>query len=237
MGYAFDIAIVAIIIVTVVLGYKHGFIKTVLSALSFFIALIVAFSLQPKLSEYVIKMPFVDNIRESIRDQFIEMSPLSGEDQYNPELLFEDKPEAFVKLLNIIGIEQDDLNEKYNSWKSDAEVNAADMLVEYVANPLITSIVSIISFIILFIVTIIVLKILIFILDKIFRLPILKQANKALGFVVGIILGVFRAYVFGAAVTLILPLVQSNNPGLSVADSFIFRFFYGDANILLNFFK
>ena len=237
MGYAFDIAILAIIIITIALAYKNGFIKTVLSALSFFIAIIVAFSLQPKVSDIVIKMPFVDTIRESVRDKFIEMSPLAGENEYNPDLLFEDKPEAFVTMLEIVGINQEELSTQFNEWKADTTVNTADMLVEYVANPLIKSAVSIISFIAIFVAAIIVLKILIFILDKLFRLPILKQANKALGFLIGIILGVFRAYIFGAIVTLIIPLIQSNNQNILIGNSVIFRFFYGDANILLNFFK
>ena len=238
MGYLFDLIIAAILGLSIYFGFKKGFIKTVLSALSFFIALVIAFSFQAKLSEKIYEMPMVDSVKKTIREEFIKLAPTNTNEQgFDSEKLVTEKPEGFMAILDIAGISESDIKAKYEGWKKQGTEMAADALVSYVADPIIKSLVSIISFAIIFFASLLVLKILIYILDNIFRLPVLKQANKVLGVTLGVFLGLFRAYVFGAAVTLFLPLIQSNNTDFIVGDSFIFRFFYGSANILIGFFK
>lgn len=238
MGYLFDLVIAVILGLTIWFGFKKGFIKTVLSALSFFIALVLAFSFQPKLSEKIYELPMVDGVRISIREEFIKLAPTNKSEQsFDSEKLVNDKPEGFMTILKIAGIDENDIKVEFESWKKQGTEMAADALVSYVADPIIKSLVSVVSFAIIFFVSLLLLKLLVLLLDNIFRLPVLKQANQVLGVALGVFLGLFRAYLFGAAVTLLLPIIQSNNTSFVVGDSFIFRFFYGDANILIGFFK
>ena len=238
MGYLFDIVIAAILGLTIWFGFKKGFIKTVLSALSFFIALVLAFSFQPKLSDKINEMPIVDSVRETIREEFIKLAPTDKNEQgFDSEKLISEKPEGFMTILNIAGIEENDIKTKFEGWKKQGTEKAADALVSYIAEPIIKGLVSVVSFAIIFFVSLLLLRLLVLLLDNVFRLPVLKQANQVLGVALGVFLGLFRAYLFGAAVTLLLPIIQSKNTSFILGDSFIFRFFYGDANILIGFFK
>ena len=238
MGYAFDLVIVAIIGVTVWFGHKNGFIKTMMSALSFFIALIIAFSFQQSLSDRIMKTFFVDGVKNNIRAEFVNLAPKgSSDDGYDSEKLVEEKPEGFLTLLKIAGVDEIDISTKYETWKKQGTEKAADLMVEYVAEPIMKSLAGIASFIILFVAAMLALRLVVYILDNIFKLPILKQANKLLGTALGVLLGLFRAYVFGAAVTLLLPVLQANNPKFEIGSSFIFNFFYGNANLLIKFFQ
>lgn len=238
MGYALDLVIVAIIVITIWFGYKNGFIKTVMSALSFFIALVVAFTFRQALSDRIMQLPLVDGVRDTVKQEFINLAPKGSEaDEFDSEKLIEEKPEGFGLILKIAGIDEDEIKAKYETWKEQDTEKAADMLVEYVAEPIMEGLASIVSFLSLFAITMIVLRIIIFLLDYLFKLPVLKQANKLLGTALGVLLGLFRAYVFGAIITLLMPVIQTNNPNLAIGNSFIFNFFYGNANLLINFFK
>ena len=238
MGYLFDLIILAILGLTIWFGFKKGFIKTVLSALSFFIALVIAFSFQAKLSEKINEIPMIDNVRKTVREEFIKLAPTNNNEQgFDSEKLVNEKPDGFKTILKIAGVDEKDIKAKYEGWKKQGTEMAADTLVSYVADPIIKSVVSVVSFAIIFFVSLLLLKLMVYVLDNIFRLPVLKQANKVLGVALGVFLGLFRAYVFGAAVTLLLPLIQSKNTSFLIGDSFIFRFFYEDANILIGFFK
>ncbi|MPN47667.1 hypothetical protein SDC9_195271 [bioreactor metagenome] len=142
-----------------------------------------------------------------------------------------------MTILNIAGIKENDIKTKFEGWKKQGTEKAADALVSYIAEPIIKGLVSVVSFAIIFFVSLLLLRLLVLLLDNVFRLPVLKQANQVLGVALGVFLGLFRAYLFGAAVTLLLPIIQSKNTSFILGDSFIFRFFYRDANILIGFFK
>ena len=110
MGYLFDLIILAILGLTIWFGFKKGFIKTVLSALSFFIALVIAFSFQAKLSEKINEIPMIDNVRKTVREEFIKLAPTNNNEQgFDSEKLVNEKPDGFKTILKIAGVDEKDI--------------------------------------------------------------------------------------------------------------------------------
>lgn len=67
-------------------------------------------------------------------------------------------------------------------------------------------------------------------LDKLTDLPILRQANKLLGLVAGVVLALLRVWLFCAVVQLLLPCADTLGLGIvshiDPANTFLFKFFY-----------
>ena len=92
----------------------------------------------------------------------------------------------------------------------------------------------------LYIGTSLVLKILTYLLHRLTDLPVLRQANKALGLVAGVVLAVLRIYLFCAAVRLLIPCAETLEISLISSirpeNTFLFRLFY-ENNLFWYFFS
>ena len=75
-----------------------------------------------------------------------------------------------------------------------------------------------VAIILLFIASMIVLTLLVYLLDLIFKLPVLNFANKALGFVIGAIKALLFSFVIIAAIKLALPYLDGMGIKLDESD-------------------
>lgn len=185
MSWILDIIILAIIGLTVFISYKNGFVKTLISAGAFIIAIILTSLLSSPVASLIKSTPMADAIRESTEEK-IASSLLES----TPDDLLDGKNEDFNALLNFAELDSEDIAEYI-----DAE-NAAHTLAEKIAEPIIDIAASIIAVIIIYISTQIVLSICGKLLDKIANLPILRTFNKIGGIALGIVLAVFRVFLF-----------------------------------------
>lgn len=137
MSMLLDIIVLAVLVISIVIYTKRGFVKSLLNFIGFFVALIAAYVIAPLLSP---------SLEAPIHQA---LSSYDGSDGSLSEML------------------------------------QMDITSGIIANVL--------SFAILFVVLSLAVMIATWIIDRIFRLPILKQANKLLGLALGVIIGVFYA--------------------------------------------
>lgn len=181
MSVVFDIGVIAIIALCTFIGYKQGLVKSAIKILSFFIAIIVAFSLYKPVSKLIINNTSID---DNIKNVMIEKIKPEG---------MEKEQEVDVRdnvALKIMG-------ETTNT-------------IEEIAETFTTKLIETVTLLLIFLIVKIALRFVTALTDLITKLPLLKQVNKLGGTVYGIIKGIILVYTILAVVYLITPLLQNN---------------------------
>lgn len=216
MSAVLDIAIAVIIGLSVFFGAKNGFVKTAISAGSIIIAVVVVIVFAPKLQGVFLQSSAADSVRNEIGERIAKILP-AAEGEYDPEEVKEQS--EFKSLLSIVGIDTDEFEAKFQTWKTNQTDELREDLVRYVSEPLVKAIATLLSFIILFFGSLLALKVVSILLDKVCVLPVLKQANSFLGILLGIVLALVKVSVFVFLVNLLLPYFQAKDtPLLSKMD-------------------
>ncbi|MEG1743384.1 MAG: CvpA family protein [Clostridia bacterium] len=227
MSAILDIIIIIIVALTMFFAAKNGFIKTLFTGTSFFIAILVAYLLLTPTKQLFIDSSLANSAKSSLSTTlagFVE----SGTDDFDPNQLIEN--ENFKTLINVFGIDEADLSQKVTEWRKDNTEHFREYLVDYVSEPIINSVVTVLAFLILFLGTLLICKLVTYILDRVFTLPVLKQANKLLGVILGIVIAAVRVYLFCALLDLIIPFGTQLGwkfvSDLKVGDTLIYQWFH-----------
>ncbi|MFA6729554.1 MAG: CvpA family protein [Eubacteriales bacterium] len=226
MSAVLDIIIAIIIGLSVFFGAKNGFVKTAISIGSIVIAIVVVMAFAPKLQSVFLKCPAADTVRSEVNSRLAKMVS-STDDNYDPDEV--KNQSEFTKLLNIIGIDGDEFDAKWQQWKQGKTEDLKDEMVNFISEPLVKAIAMILAFVVLFFGTIIALKLVAFVLDKVCVLPVLKQANTLLGILLGIALAVIKVSIFCYVVNLLLPYFQAKDIALvskiNTSSTILFKWF------------
>lgn len=181
MSIIFDIVVIAIIALCTFIGYKQGLVKSAIKILSFFIAIIVAFSLYKPVSKLIINNTSID---DNIKNVMIEKI----------------KPEGMEKEQEV------DVGDNV-ALKIMGE---ATNTIEEIAETFTIKLIETATLLLIFVIVKIALRFVTSITDLITKLPLLKQVNKLGGTVYGVIKGIVLVYTILAVVYLITPLLRSN---------------------------
>lgn len=228
MSLIFDGVILAACLISIVLGVKRGFIKSVMGVCTLIAALFVAYAFTPKLSAWMEQQSFIRGISESITDTIKSLSE-NETGSYDLERLFSDMPDAFVQIVERYNADTDVLRETVEP-ESEAETEKVNALSELIAEPVAGAIADVLSFLALFVGAVIALKILTWLLDLIFQLPVLKTANSMLGFLFGVLSALVWAWVLSSLSVTLIHAMASISPDL-FSDSLV------DNTVLLKFFS
>ena len=222
MSAILDILIVVIIGVTILFAVKNGFVKTVLSAASFLIALVVAFLFVSPVRDAFLESGMAVKVRSAVDESITSfVTGASAEQEELPE---------FLTKLEFIGIDRAELEEKWNDWRTENTETLKNELVGSVSEPVLRAVATFTAFVLLYLGSVLVLRLAAYLLDKLTDLPILRQANKLLGLVAGVVLALLRVWLFCAVVQLLLPCADTLGLGIvshiDPANTFLFKFFY-----------
>lgn len=226
MSWILDIICIAIIVLTIAFAAKNGFVKTLVSAAAFLIAVFITFCFASRLSEALRSTPVADRIRESTRDK---IEDILLENPGHGEALLNGESEAFNTLLAIAGYESGDVR----GWiKGESDDSLAAVIADKISEPIIGVICTALAIVILYFGSRIALALIAWLLDKIMKLPVLRSCNKLLGILLGAVLAVMRVMLFCFVANLIISnaeflgadILKSIDP----QKTFIFEFFSGN---------
>ena len=193
MNFLFDVIIIAIIVFTVYRGVSKGFVKAFMNLISLVVAFFAAYYFTPTLATVYNEHIFSEAFCTKVSEVITSVVQKTG-DAFNLEKLFNDMPESFSGLLERFGANIGELKSTYAS--SDATAQTLDSLAETIAEPISVSASNALAFLSIFVGALIALAILTWIIDLVFKLPILKTANKFFGFVLGCVCALVYAYIF-----------------------------------------
>ena len=208
MSIIVDIAILAIIVLCIIIGYVRGLTGSLIKILSFVLSLIIAFVLFIPVSNLIINNTEIDeNLESSIRNMIIQ-------DEQNED---ENMPEAIT----------DYIGQKIDQAADDAK----EAIVDSTARDVALTIVKAGTWIALFIIARILLIFLRFITSLIAKLPVIKQFDKLGGIIYGLIEGLIIVYFLLALISFISPMLNGTLAN-AIDESFVGSMMYNN-NLLL----
>ncbi len=210
MSYFFDIVVVAIIVVSIVLAIKKGFIKSLMGTVAVVVSLVLAWSLSTAVSA-----PIYNGFVYNYTEEKIEAALQKNEGGEIKLVEIIDKlPDYIEELLAENGIDKEQIAEKYNKLLSQNEISPEKSIVMEVSKPIATLISRAIAFAVLFAVFMILLSVGIYIVDKICKLPGLNIMNKGLGAVVGAVKGLIFAVAISMIICNLMPFLSVLNESI-----------------------
>lgn len=240
MSLLFDVIIIAVCIVTIVIGAKRGFVKSVMCLCSNIASFVLSWAFYPKLSLYIknnwLQKALSDGIASTIKA--LSSSGAGGNTvTYDLSRLFTDMPEAFTRILNRYNTNFPELQTVYGNASNVVE-STVDSLASAISSPVASMLSNTAAFAVIYFSAIFALMVISLILDLIFKLPILKTANTFLGALFGIICAVMLAWILGSLSICLINAMSSVRPdsfnGTVIQNSVILKFFY-ENNILTMF--
>jgi len=207
MGIILDVVIIAILLLSIFIGYKRGLINVIFNLCAFILAIVITWILYTPVSNYVINNTGLD---ESIKSVVIK-NGVAEEDSKETE----------------------NNNEFIEKYVSKSIKNAKNNMVKSSADVIAEKTVAIIVAIGLFIVVRIALILLKFVINGIANLPLIKQFNEVGGLIYGAISGMFVIYLLLAICFLLMSVNNIEAVTNTIDSSFVTKFLYNN-NIILN---
>lgn len=213
MGIIVDVIILAILAISIFIGYKRGLIKCAVNVLSFFIAIIVVILLTGPVSNLIINNTKLDdNIKSAVLEKFN----------------FKDIDEDTIELNKENSAMPEVVREYINGVISTSTGDIAEVVAENVA----IMIINIGVAIILFIGTKLVLVFVKVLADIVGKIPLIKQFNNTGGIIYGIASGIVKVYLVLAIISMIVPLLTNTSLIEAINSSVIGGMMYNN-NLLL----
>lgn len=203
MSLILDLILLLIGALTILFAVKNGFVKTFLSTASTLIALVIVFLFATPLTEALERSPLSEAVRTNTAaylDRLVEEQ--NAGDSY---ALASDRESELYPLLESLGVD----GERLFRWVSEhaglEEEQFREELVAYVADRVTPLLLRTLSVAILFFGSFVLLKLLSLLLtDIVEQIPFVREANHALGLVLGILLAVIRVFLFCAVTRVLL---------------------------------
>ncbi|MBP3256074.1 MAG: CvpA family protein [Clostridia bacterium] len=219
MAIIIDLIIVAILAISIIIGYYKGLTKSLIRILSFVVAIIVAAVFFKPVSNLVIEHTEIDDqIRSSIVSLVQDEVKEDGEVKEESNL-----PNALIDYIN------QSIENAVTETKEAIVINVADTLTETIINVGVA--------ILLFIITEIILLIVSIASDLITKLPVIKQFDKTGGVIYGIVRALVLIFVILGVFSLISPLIEGTGIIAMINKSFIGGWLYNNNLILQLIFK
>ncbi len=219
-----DLLLILCIAVFVIVGTLRGGIKTLLSLISTALAFVLSLFCSAWLANWIYNSFISERLTEALAAQIAENSTQALQSVTD---VF---PEFINSLLEFNGIDID-------AVAGGAAADAAAQAVELAVAPVIISVMSAALVIIVFLLIKIIFSCIIRSVNRIFSLPVLKQFNRILGFICGLVQGIIVVLLITAAFRSLT--VSDGGSVLAreyIESSLLFKYFYrGDVlNAVLN---
>lgn len=187
MAYILDGILILILVIAVAAGYHRGFIRSIVQLVGLVAALVVAFSLSASLSAWIFDSFASEPLQEAIVTTLEEDVSSTAAEQLDK--IVDALPDFIANAVNADSAAQQALD------GLTAQVNAsapalAQSVVTDVVRPLAVALLRFVLFILLFVILMVVVKLLTKVIKPLTKLPVIRQADGALGAVVGAVKGI-----------------------------------------------
>ena len=223
MSYILDAIIVLIVLITVFLSAKKGFVRTLIEVVGIVAAIFVAFTFSSPIADTVydkmvepIVVKTVENVATDTAD-----GPTAAVDA-----VWQKMP-GFITESNFLGLSKDNVLQQVQNETSTGVTALADSISNSFAKPVITKLLSVLVSVILVVVLIFVVKFLAKYINKLFSFSIIGTINKTLGGILGLVKGIALAVVFCMIITLIFSFTKNGFLIFTydaINSSYIFKF-------------
>lgn len=206
MGIVIDLILLITVIIAVISGARKGFVRSAMNIISLLCALISGWYFYPALGAKYYDNIFIKYFSDDVLNS-IEDIVNAGIEKIDISTLFTEKPAPFLDILSRYGVDISGIENAYNALVNAGAQNVTETISTRIAEPVAAGLSNLLAFLTIFVGVIIILKIVTFILDLIFKLPVLNALNRAAGIVFGLICGGCYAYIFAAIIITAIPIL------------------------------
>lgn len=212
MSWVFDVIVLLIVALTVFLGYRRGFLRTIVQLVGCLLALILAFSFSQTVSTWVYDTMLRDTVYEKIETAWQDTTASGAATLSDKVESMTEALPGFVKSVWDPESVTKELQQFLNS--GETAQSASVFLTDTVLRPILVTVIRFIAFLILYALLMVAVKLLVKLIKPLSRLPLIRQADGVLGAVSGFLKGILFAFV---AVT-ILQLLAVGDSSLVVKE-------------------
>ena len=219
---------IGVLLFTGYTGYRRGFIKEIVSVFFVFLALALAWTINPYVNTFLMeKTSLYDKIQESCREfsDTQDVTEGNGEDEETEYSLISRLPLPEILQKNLLA----------NNTQEAYQYLAVDTFRDYVSEYLARAIINGLSYLLAYALANLILRVAMLVLDMIAGLPLISGANRLTGGIVGVAKGILFIWI----ALLLLTILCSSDIGKSglelVEKDSILRALYKH-DVLVNFF-
>lgn len=212
-----DAVLVALLVLFVVLGYHRGFIKTMAGVASFVAALVLASMLAGPVANFLYDKTVAPGVTDAVKTSMAEDGPAAQRLDQSLEKM----PGIATRLLASADIHTGADLLRYVDPTADMAENVSEQVVRPVVTPILQTVCSLLLFVILMVVTNLLLRV----LNVLAKLPGIKQVNKGMGLLAGLMEGVLWTLFAAALLDLVAAFGWINGVNAALLDgTYVFRY-------------
>ncbi len=215
MEYIVDIILAILLVICMIVGWKRGFVKSLMDLASNLIAFIVARIVSVQLAPTFYSQYFEQKAHDTLSR---ELASAGGSAVSQVQSAFDSIPDSLNGFLGLIGIDKQSMAVELSQKLEQGGSEAVDVLMTNIVSPVVTSALKLLIFVVAFALAVLLLKIVTLILDKLTELPAVKQANEIFGLLFGAIKGVIVVAVLCFALEFAAGIID-NESFISVVES------------------
>ncbi len=217
MNLVLDILVVAIILICVLISAKKGFVRTLISAVGFVVAIILAVTLSGPIASSISS----EYVRPAIEEKTASILADTAGNSLNEaaDTIWDQLPSFVVGAAASAGVTEESLGQSILESTANTAQGLATDITDKLFMPVVENLLKGIATFVLFLILMIVVSLLSRILNKLFSGKVFGKFNRALGGVLGAVKGLVFAVVFCVLISVFVGL--SENGFLSITQDTI----------------
>lgn len=228
MEFIIDIILALILATCLIIGWKKGFVKSLMDLASNLIAFIVARVVSVQAAPTIYSQYFETKARDTL---VRELASAGSSASAQVQSALDSIPEALNGFFDLIGTDKESLVDLLSQNLDQAGSETLDVLMTNVVSPVFTAVIKLVVFVAVFAVAVLVLKLLTLLLDKLTELPAIKQANELFGLLFGAVKGVIVVVFVCFALELLAGFIGNDSFSALVENSKIIGVFDNILNV------
>ncbi len=232
-----DLLLAGILVFCSIRGFKRGLIKTAFGCFTLVAAILLSYFFGSYAADFLRSTKVYESTEKGIynviAEKFDGMKKEGLDDIEKSRKGFEDS--AAAKNLERLGLDVSSLFDRYEMSVEEGADEAVSGFAKETAKSIAHCLANAVGILAVFLLALLALKLLGFLLDKIFRLPVLKTINRFAGLAVGIVLGLLSCFVLCTVIEILVPCIPEN-PVIYAGmekDTYLYGFFLNLNPIIL----
>ena len=221
MGLVFDLIIVAIVLFFLIISIRKGAVRSLIEFIGALVSILLAVILSVYLSDLLFNLLLREPLLRMIEET---LQSVSGQESVQQIAAVFDKLPGFIS--NSVNV--DALSPQISDALSKSTQQAAGLVVDLAAAPVIKMLMRVVLTVLLYIIFRLLVRLIAFAGDRIARLPVLSQLNGLFGAILGIVKGALVVLILTAVIRAVIPMVESPKilTEQNIQNSHVFRYLY-----------
>ncbi|MBO5928520.1 MAG: CvpA family protein [Clostridia bacterium] len=209
MNWILDGIVILLLVISLILGYRRGFIRTAIQLAGYVFAFLVALSLSQTVAKFVYDGFIDEGIRQSIGTAFTENAGNTVTEKV--EGVLDTLPDFLKTALSKNENVQNTL--ATITEKTENTVTAVtETIISQIIRPIVVTLLRFVAFLILFLLLLLIVALLGKLVKPVSKLPLIRQVDGTLGLLLGLVKGCVLSLVAVTVIQLIITSGSTTGP-------------------------